>query len=207
MNCAPISVPASRPSAIKVSNKQLYAMASLPNLFRANIGNGCKSAQSGTVLAIPHGNLGKDVERIGSDPLVPPLGNCGDSVPPSDPAAAPGAGKTSPAPPTGEAQPNTQVPPASLSQPRLSAKPSNVKPTSMSAPIAGPTGDGGSLSPDLQQGTCHAPGKSVCSPDGKSWGTCDDKNKVIYQPVAIGTNCDPTLGVEVAAHREKKWIA
>ena len=207
MNCAPISVPASGSTAFMGNNKQFYAMASLPNLFRANIGNGCKSAESGTVLAIPHSDLGRNVERVGSDPLVPPLGNCDDTASPSEPVVAPSAAPTSPSAAPGKGQPSIRVSLTSLSQSHLSAKPSIVKPTATLTTLAKPTGGGGSSSPGLRQGTCHTPGKSVCSPDGKSWGTCDDKNKVTYQPVAIGTICDPTLGIEVAVHREKRWLA
>ena len=187
-------------------------MASLPNLFRANIGNGCKSAESGTVLAIPHGNLGKNVERIGSEPLVPPLGNCGDLAPPSAPASVPNVAEPfSPSVSSAKAQPTTHGPLPVNSHTSSSATPSTVEPAATSQASAQATaGVGSSSSPTsfLQTGTCNAPGKSVCSPDGKAWGTCDDKNKVIYQPVAVGTKCDPTLGVEVAPSRKhRRWTA
>ncbi|KAL8954910.1 MAG: hypothetical protein Q9183_006874 [Haloplaca sp. 2 TL-2023] len=61
--------------------------------------------------------------------------------------------------------------------------------------------------PGLNTASCPTPGKSVCSPDGQSWGTCDDQNQVIFQKVAKGTTCDPELGVLVHTRRSRIYRA
>ena len=200
MNCAPVTVTSAsakrrRGRSSRTLRLRADGMDSLPDMFRANSGNGCSTAESGTVLAIPAANLGKDVQRIGSEPLTPPVGNCGVS------AAAPeddqidstnhGSAPSSSAPPTSIQTPVSTpvstpptIPPAP--QPTRPTTPS-VSPAAL-APIPGTT-----------TGTCPTPGESVCSPDGKAWGTCMENHEVILQPVAEGTKCDPALGVEVPA--------
>ena len=240
MNCAPISVPAnSKRDFIDKGNKEEAeeedgvivekresSMASLPDMFRANIGavgNGCSTAPSGTVLEIPKGNLGKNVQRIGDEPLVPPVGNCGGSYG--------GGGSASPAP-KGEGDGSQVAPPVQASPaPKASPVPASsqnpfaagagsgpvVVPVSSAPAVAvpapstaptpaappantpGPSTTPAAAAPasGLSDGSCPTPGKSVCSPDGTAWGTCDENHHVIYQKVAEGTKCDPALGVEV----------
>ncbi|KAL9025099.1 MAG: hypothetical protein Q9196_006021, partial [Gyalolechia fulgens] len=94
MNCAPITVTASsqkhkrrvhRHGAAIVHKRQpepsiherADALSSLPNMFVANIGNGCSTAQSPSTLAIPQQNLGTSVDHHAPDELVPPVGSCG----------------------------------------------------------------------------------------------------------------------------------
>ena len=242
MNCAPISVPKVGKRGVVdkrgeveeekeeedgvVVEKRESSMASLPDMFRANIGavgNGCSTAPSGTVLEIPKGNLGKNVQRIGDEPLVPPVGNCGGSYG--------GGGSASPAP-KGEgdgsqAAPPVQASPAPKASPvpassqnpfaagagsgpvvvPVSSAPAAAVPAPSTAPTPaappantpGPSTTPAAAAPasGLSDGSCPAPGKSVCSPDGTAWGTCDENHHVIYQKVAEGTKCDPALGVEV----------
>lgn len=84
MNCAPIKI--NGPGAAKRSNKATFedlvvsklearqnsALNSLPDMFVANIGNGCFTTE-GTDLAYP--SPGQSVERLGKA-TVPPTGNC-----------------------------------------------------------------------------------------------------------------------------------
>ena len=97
-----------------------------------------------------------------------------------------------------------------------SAPPPSIAPTSVPIPVptpptipttpqatapTTPLGSPAALAPTAgtTTGTCPTPGKSVCSPDGKAWGTCMENLEVIFQPVAEGTKCDLALGVEVPA--------
>ncbi|KAK4694702.1 hypothetical protein P7C71_g2923, partial [Lecanoromycetidae sp. Uapishka_2] len=76
MNCVPITVTSSSGSKKRHLHRRRHgiveqrtdAMDGLPDMFRANSGNGCSTAPSGTVLAIPAENLGANVERIGTEP-------------------------------------------------------------------------------------------------------------------------------------------
>ena len=249
MNCAPISVPANSKrdfftdkgrkdeaeeeeevDGVMVGKRESSSMASLPDMFRANIGavgNGCSTAPSGTVLEIPKGNLGKIVQRIGDEPLVPPVGNCGGSYGGgggnASPApkgegdgsrAAPPPAQSSPAPKSSPAPASPQNPfdaggasgpvvvPISSILTAAAAAPAPSKASTPAAPPANSPDPSNSAAPaapasGTSEGTCPTPGKSVCSPDGTAWGTCDENHHVIYQKVAEGTKCDPALGVEV----------
>lgn len=193
MNCAPVTV---TPSSSKkrhrrrgIVEQRTDAMDSLPDMFRANSGNGYSTAPSGTVLAIPAENLGQVVQRIGSDSLTPPVGTCGGTDVPAvrqDQIAITSSVSsvfTSAAIP---AATTSSVVPLASQAPPASAMPSE-------SPIANPSVSG------VTTGTCATPGKSVCSPDGTAWGDCMENYQVIYQPVSVGTKCDIALGVEVPA--------
>ena len=197
MNCAPITVTSAH------KRRHLYqrhggalrertdGLDSLPNMFRANSGNGCSTAQSGTVLAIPAENLGESVQRIGSEPLTPPEGSCGGDNSASvsqDPDAANTSGVSSSissirTPTTVSTAIHSSITPA-IAQTATPAAPSVS--SAVAIPISRTT-----------TGSCPTPGKSICSPDGKAWGTCMENHQVIFQTVAQGTKCDPSLGVEV----------
>ena len=252
MNCAPITVPSSsqRRSVDEVDTPILTerdSMSSLPDMFRANIGsvgNGCSSPVSGSVLAIPQENLGSNVQRIGNEPLVPPVGgNCGgtygaaavNSTPadsqsgqsgtsgqsstaapadpqssepaspaPADPqssqSASPAAADPQSVQSAAPVQPSTATIPAP--QPTLTSSVAPPYSNSTSAP-ASPSAAAPDSVPGLTTGTCPTPGKSVCSPDGTAWGTCDENHKVIYQKVAEGTKCDPSIGTEIHVKRSR----
>ncbi|KAL8649969.1 MAG: hypothetical protein Q9210_004098, partial [Variospora velana] len=80
MNCAPVTVTGGTQRRLKrfthhgrrhvhgaPVSKRAEAMASLPDMFVANIGNGCATAESGTTLAIPKSNIGTNVKHGGDD--------------------------------------------------------------------------------------------------------------------------------------------
>ena len=197
MNCAPITVtPSSKKRQLSHPHfdsleERADAMDALPDMFRANSGNGCSTAQSGTVLAIPEVNLGQNVQKIGSDALIPPVGNCGggNAISANIASAAPNAPVASPLPsPTPIVASVPTIASSATTPPVVRMSPSSV---ASASPIAAITNQG------LSTGTCPTPGKSVCSPDGKSWGTCMENYQVIYQLVAVGTKCDIELGTEV----------
>ena len=219
MNCLPVTVTKAGTKRRRDSSLRRRAdggMDSLPDMFRANSGNGCSTAESGTVLAIPEKNLGKNVQRIGSEPLTPPEGNCGGSA--AVPAGPPVGGSGSPAPavsspasasgPISSSTSETLIQPPQTTQippPPVISSPPSSSPTiqSSSIPAAVPPASASPAAlppvPGTTMGTCPTPGKSLCSPDGKAWGTCMENHQVIFQAIAQGTKCDAALGVEVPA--------
>ncbi|KAL8712683.1 MAG: hypothetical protein Q9220_003215 [cf. Caloplaca sp. 1 TL-2023] len=212
MNCAPITVTGSSTKhkhrrhgaatrARSSIRRRASAMASLPNMFVANIGNGCSTAESGTVLAMPQQNLGSIVQHIGSDKLTPPVGSCaqGQAAVPAPARPDAGSASTSVAPsvavlpsavvPTPSSTPAVIHTPAAVSaQPQTSA----ISPVIPQAPA--PSIPAGTVS-----GSCSTPGKSLCLPDGTGIGTCDETMHVVFAPAPLGTKCDQALGVLVSA--------
>ena len=224
MNCAPVTVvvPASklrrhsRCSAAAADLRQRTTsttsttdgLSALPDIFRANSGNGCETPPSGTVLAIPPENLGTVVQRIGSEPLAPPVGDCGGGT------AAPaedldhyvgteggGGGSQSAIAPTAETSVGASSVSAGSSGPASSAATPVPAVISSAAPASAEVSQLVVASPvaGVTTGFCATPGRSVCSPDGEAWGTCMGNHQVLFQPVAVGTKCDSALGVEVPA--------
>ncbi len=87
MNCAPVTITDSPPadaaavragtassSSFRSSTRASAAFDALPEIFRANIGNGCSKAHSDDV-GFP--NPGESGDRLGSRPPVAPKGSCG----------------------------------------------------------------------------------------------------------------------------------
>ncbi|CAF9925484.1 MAG: hypothetical protein HETSPECPRED_005849 [Heterodermia speciosa] len=231
MNCAPVTVTAGGAGkrALGVDNGTFVkgdgegieergeAFDALPDMFVANIGNGCSTAASGTDLKFPDKNLGKYVQRIDTGPLTPPIGNCGsasssssssssnpaggaggaqaDPVPSPSPSPSPSAAKPNPSTLTTQPRPS---PTHSTSTTTLTHPASTTTTTASAAAAQTPA-----LPAGLTTGPCPTPGKSLCSTDGSAWGTCDENHVVIYQPVAQGTRCDAALGVEVHSRRSR----
>ncbi|KFY03211.1 hypothetical protein O988_01638 [Pseudogymnoascus sp. VKM F-3808] len=69
MNCAPIDITGGNAK----SKRDTAAYDALPDMFTANIGNGCSTAQSAD-LKFP--SPGDSLEKLGSGELVDPLGSC-----------------------------------------------------------------------------------------------------------------------------------
>lgn len=218
MNCAPVTVTGSqqrhkrrvhRHGAATIDQsqnealiqKRASAMASLPNMFVANIGNGCSTAESGTTLAIPQQNLGNNVQRIGSDKPTPPVGSCGEGQAAAAGVPQPQASSPSTNPaPSGVAVPPAQAPsPSGAPQSPSPPPPPPAQPQAPAAPPAASPAPPPPIPSGLNSGSCTTPGKSVCSPGGKGIGTCDEFNRVIFAPAPLGTKCDQTLGVLVNA--------
>ncbi|KAL8871435.1 MAG: hypothetical protein Q9174_002732 [Haloplaca sp. 1 TL-2023] len=92
-----------------------------------------------------------------------------------------GAGASAPATPTDSAS---------------SGSGSSDKGSGSPAPSAGSSGSGagapsGSASAGATSGgmPCSSPGTTMCSPDGKQFGTCDTNKMAVMMPVAQGTKC------------------
>lgn len=220
MNCAPITVTgggssshkrglnhhrhgaSKRQHEVSMIEERDNALSSLPNMFVANIGNGCNTAPSGTTLAIPQKNLGTSVDHHAPDELVPPVGNCGGA-----PAAAAPAGAVRPISVPAPAAPASSQPAAPVSIPSSApqspapapapqAPPASPMPNSPQAPAPAPAP---AAPAGYTTGKCTTPGKSVCALDGMGIGTCDEKMIVMFAPAPMGTKCDPSLGVLVHA--------
>ncbi|KAL8784863.1 MAG: hypothetical protein Q9195_008880 [Heterodermia aff. obscurata] len=212
MNCAPVTVTAGAKRSLDTDGgnstiaERDAAFDALPDMFVANIGNGCSTAPSGTDLKFPDGNLGKYVQRIDTGPLTPPIGNCGGSSSSSSSSANPagGVGQADPVPsPSPSPTPSATQPHPSPST-LTTTLPTSTTTTTAAAPIPTAPAPQPALPATLQTGPCPTPGKSVCSPDGTAIGTCDETHTVIYQKVPEGTRCDKSLGVEVHARRRRR---
>ena len=223
MNCAPITVTSSGKRDLEngtilelddnTFDKRSEGYDSLPDMFVANIGNGCSTAPSGTDLAIPEANLGKYTMRINTGPLTPPIGNCGGNKKVAGSAQPAGSAIQSSAvqPSASAAQPSIATPVAQPTPHTILVQPSpstaaaqptgvpQVQPTP-ATPAAGSTPAQQAPSA-AKTGSCSTPGKSVCSDDLKFWGDCLPSHTVNFEPVAPGTKCDPALGVLVPIKR------
>ncbi|MCJ1264484.1 hypothetical protein MMC22_004356 [Lobaria immixta] len=210
MNCAPVTVTAGskkRSAKVGISKRA----DSFPDMFKANIGNGCTTAEGGDVI-FPE--PGQSVQKLTTFPAMAPVGSCGTgtsasnnsgstsgsgsgaapapspvassapSAPATSPPAPAPAPAASPAPSAPAAAPSVPAvaPPAPAPSASVGTQP--AAPAAPTTPEAPPPADG-----NTSKGSCTAPGQSVCSPDGKQIGECDATNHVTFFPVAQGTVC------------------
>ncbi|RKF81899.1 hypothetical protein GcM3_030022 [Golovinomyces cichoracearum] len=79
MNCAPVTLTGPSAKQAKTSNetqvakRDMDAYNALPNMFVANIGNGCKTKDN---TDLKFDNPGQSVEVLSSNSLAGPVGNC-----------------------------------------------------------------------------------------------------------------------------------
>jgi hypothetical protein len=234
MDCAPINVVAGAQKRHIPPQGQSVAKRApaLPDMFVANIGNGCSTVETKD-LKFP--NPGESVQKAGTGPLEPPVcqnGNGGspardEATPP--PASSPAesgveAGEfeestvvvVNVAPTTAPASAPARAPapssaPASAPAPSQSAAPlATTTPVPAPAPAPAPAsapapsaGSSNSNNSSAPGGGCTTPGQSVCSPDGSQIGTCDANNRVTFVNVASGTICKG--GYMVAAKRSARF--
>ena len=239
MNCAPVTVTGgakkrhaldTRRHNIRSSAPGFSKRAEFPEMFVANIGPQCKTAEG--VLAIP--NPGASVERYGAQTGFsgpqPPVGCSAKSVTPDSGVGSGGAGASpgiggSPSP-TGSAPALSPLPSAAggvfdqgagSATPPVASSPVvvSISPISTAAPVPAspPPSTGGANSSSGSPGSsgssgtaaagsqpCDSPGVEVCSADGTKIGMCDVNKMAVMGPVASGTKCSG--GVMVAARSE-----
>ncbi|KAL8831993.1 MAG: hypothetical protein Q9170_005055 [Blastenia crenularia] len=223
MNCAPITVTSAshkhkrsghrhsaailpRSNNEEMISKRDSAMASLPDMFVANIGNGCSTAESGTTLAIPQQNMGTIVQRLSSDKLVPPVGTCGGNKA-AEPQRQPGASSVVPASSATLASSAIVIPSvASLLSASSATSASSVTPASsaslatsaMVLPSAVPSPSTASTNPSPVPQAPSAASPPAASaappppiPSGLKSGSCPTPGKSLCSPdgMGIGT-CD-----------------
>ncbi|MCJ1427934.1 hypothetical protein MMC29_005841 [Sticta canariensis] len=188
MNCAPITVTAGskkRSGEAGMTKRQ----ASFPDMFKANIGNDCTTAEGGNVI-FP--DPGQSVKKLTTFPSKDPVGSCGTgtSAATNSNSGSSGSG-SSPAPaPESSAAPAPSAPAPAPSAPAPAPSPAPPVGTAPAAPVAPATPEAPPpAGVNTTKGSCTAPGQSVCSPDGKQIGTCDGTNHVTFFPVAQGTTC------------------
>ncbi|KZF20152.1 lytic polysaccharide monooxygenase [Xylona heveae TC161] len=205
MNCAPVTLTGGNSKRDEPVKRD--ALDSLPDLFVANVGNGCNTADS-TDLVFP--NPGNDVEKKPNDQsFAPPQGNCqsgsgssGNSSSSSSESSSTSAAQSS------SASGGVFVTAAAPSSSAASVTVNPVNPVTFSTAtraaatagtgvptVTGSSGNGNGTS----TGSCSKDqaGQTVCSADGKQIGTCNVDGSVVFGDVADGTVCEK--GYQVAA--------
>lgn len=179
MNCAPINVTGGS------DNHDLYN--TLPDVQLANIPQTtCTTANDVAILPNP----GKSLQRLGDGPFVNMIGDCGTPSHPAPGTAAGNDGKPIPGDPEPESSdapsPSTSAP-ASSSTASVIPMPSEApaaQPTQSPVPANFPTPDNGTTAGS----SCGKDGTLVCNDAGDQFGLCNF-GKVVFQPVAPGTQC------------------
>lgn len=161
----------------KVGNREMYmncasieitgggsGLSSYPDMFIANIANGCTTAD-GKDVEIP--NPGKDVVTSPKAATAPPVGGTCGTAGPAPPTKPPGT-EVPPPPPTDQ-KPVTEVPPPQTTQPPADKKP--VPPPTTQPP----------------SGSCTE-GAIICTSE-TAWSLCTGGTPVPMGTVASGTKC------------------
>jgi hypothetical protein len=220
MNCAPITVTGGSggsgngtvkrdegsliggPLLAERAAGSLSSLSSAPNMFVANIGNGCKRPRAGGNIKFP--DPGPSVEIKSGASFTPPEGTtCGGSTGSSAGGSASGLSSSAPsstatsvapppsntggvfAPSAASAAPSTASPAPSVASAAPSSPPV-VVPSAPSAPVNGTTGgSGGALT-----GSCATEGSFNCV-GGSSFQQCASGVWSVVQQMASGTTCTP----------------
>lgn len=238
MNCAPVNIGGGNAkrtaeqtfeSAIvsKLAARQGTFLDSLPDMFVANIGNGCGTLENFDLI-FP--DAGQAVEHRGSFPQGNPVGSCGKKVPGVAPikSTPPPAENNAPLPggvfvevpkssPVAEPSPVVEAPAPSPppaapapSQPETPAQQPGTAPEPIKAPVAPST--------PAAPGSAFAAG-TPCPADEGQWncigGTsfqrCASGQWSVVQSVAAGTVCNSgisssiTISARTAAKREVRF--
>ncbi|KAI9809485.1 MAG: hypothetical protein M1826_003876 [Phylliscum demangeonii] len=187
MNCARITITAggstkmARDLARPVVRRDQSAFNSLPDMFKANIGNqspGCSTKDSAD-LDFP--NPGQSVDHFGTAAPVPPVGSCGSqaSAGASVPATPPSSSAAVPSP-------SAQAPGFYVPAATASAAPSQVAPSSNPSPAPSPAP---ADVPNALIGPCNVEGIFVCLAGGKHYQECGSGHWTVAMPMAPGTAC------------------
>lgn len=157
MRCAPIK--------ISGSNSDTSAYNKLPDIFKANIGNGCSTTE-GTNVVFP--NPGSDLDGNGTGP---PVGNCGSAV----------------SPPVAESsQPPVLVVAPTTTTPVPTPTPNIPKPDYQNSPKATPTP---TPIPTSEQPTSSCVDGTIICTGLYTWSMCDHGKPAPMGLVASGMNC------------------
>jgi hypothetical protein len=235
MNCAPVTLTGGSSKRDEFDYEDLEsrnytqiikrnsAFDALPNMFVANVGNGCTTVDSAD-LAFP--NPGSAVESLGTSTATPsaPAGTCptgaaggssgGSSAAPAptsaaSPVASAPAASSAPAL-SGGVFATTAVSPAATTlatsaSPVASTPAADPSPVASAAPSAAPapaTGSGAALS-----GACTTEGEWNCI-GGTSFQQCASGTWSVVQQLAAGTKCTAgqSTAIDIAASKEKKRV-
>jgi len=214
MNCARVKVTGATkkryaPANMPVSKRQ---QAPLPDMFVANIGNGCTVAE-GTNVKYPNPGTSVDLPPANQENFMgDPVGNCGAvgaANPPAGSSASSGAASATSA--TATSAVSNSVSPISQSAPGVfaTAPPSESGAASTQAPVASSAADATSAtsaavplstgtSSSGTSGTCEA-GAWNCAADGKSFTRCVAGGTWSASiPMAAGMSCTPGVSMNFA---------
>jgi hypothetical protein len=201
MNCAPIEVGggSAKREIAKINKKR---QSSRPEMFVANIGNGCSTADSKDVI-FP--DPGQDVVKSSGVTPADPVGNCGakgaqsagttqnstSSTGGNDAGGDAGGTSSASAP---AATSSAAVAPASDAPTSDSAGYGDAAPAGTDAGAASPSGAAGSFaagSSAVADAPCSPEGMYVCAPDGSSFTRCASGVMSAPAPMAGGMKCVP----------------
>lgn len=214
MNCAPVTVTGgSGKRGADMETPGLPKRAtSFPDMFVANIGNGCKTVDSKNVK-FP--NPGDSVQVNNTIAPVPPTGNCatGGNVGSSGGSAGDSSSASAVTPAASTVTPTASggvfaggAAATTSSAPAVSA-PSPA--AASSAPAAAPSSAGSTPTAGALTGPCTAEGDWNCI-GGNSFQRCASGSWSIVQPIASGTTCtsgqSATLNMSAAAVKYKRAI-
>lgn len=193
MRCAPIK--------ISGSNSDTSAYDSLPDMFTANIGNGCGTTE-GTNVVFP--NPGSNLSGLGTGP---PVGNCGSAVSPPpaqnskppvlivNPTTTPVATPTpsSPQEATPTSPPQEQTPTSPPQEETPTSPPQQETPTSPQedyqvTPTPTPTPVSTPQQPQTNPSSTCVDGTIVCT-GSDTWSVCDHGKPTPMGKTAAGINC------------------
>jgi hypothetical protein len=223
MNCAPVTITAASGKRNEpetgLAVRDTSFLDGLPNMFKANIGNNCATAQQGFVVVFPNPGTSLETNNGPFDPTKQFTGNCDAANGPGNPVVpTPGANNTGSPAPTGTGAPaanNTESPtPTSTGAPAANSTesptptdteaPAATTPaSSVQAPAPAQTASSAAPAPSSSAGssatgcTTANYGQTICSADGTQIGTCDYGGRIVMGPVAAGTKC--VNGAMVAA--------
>jgi LysM repeat protein len=124
MNCA----------AVDITGSGTSTLDDRPEIFTANINNGC-TVPEGTDVQFP--NPGPDVQVLSQASLGPPTGNCGGSSPAPEPSQEPSSSTPAESPEPSESSAPDEEPTESASVPASAS--ASVTPTATQKPISSST--------------------------------------------------------------------
>jgi hypothetical protein len=196
MNCAPLTVTG--------SGGDDSFLAALPDMFTANIGNGCGTVSDTDLVFL---NAGDSVDRYnqvgGTDAFAAPTGSCqagngggngGGSPSPTTPAPEPTTAPTTPpASPDPVPEPSTTTPGGIFVPVPTSSAPTEPAPTSLPTPPDNEDPVVGGMPPGtacFEEGTWNCVG-------GSSFQRCASGTWSAVQNLAAGVTCEDGQGTEL----------
>lgn len=217
MNCAPLVVTGSGGSS--------SALESLPEIFKANIGNGC-TTESDTDVVFP--NAGSDVDQFNGDTTAwytPPATCAGAAGSASTPAAGGGSGYTTTAAAVATSSPAASygngggaastVPggvfitvsqPAATAAPATTAAPAATTPAAAVPSSGSGSGSGSGSSSEYAAGTaCTNEGEWNCV-GGSSFQRCASGAWTAVQALSSGVTCTSGTSSELALSAKRGII-
>lgn len=217
MNCAPVTVTGGG-SKKRSEDISLAKRADFPDMFKANLGDGCSTTE-GTNLQFP--NPGQSVEKAPGAPLGPPSGSCaagggstGGGSGGDDSTGGDTASSSTSAVPTPTSSAVSTPTSAAPSEPATGGGFQQLPTTSaVATPVPSGTAPGGS--PDSSTGDstggggltgpCTSEGMWNCI-GGSSFQRCASGQWSAVTPMSGGTKCTPGQATDLAMSKAKRDV-